>query len=104
MHKKKFIDRLKWLATSPQAADLIAEQLTKEIVAGHLNHKDAMDLLRWLKESMAQKPQLKAKNKKIIEHANEYEFVESDDIGLQVKDWDKMYKRTLDWDINKLLK
>lgn len=68
-----------------------------------MNHKDVQALVKHIKQHISTKPTFKAPKQSVLQDHESFEFVQSDEVGLQVQDGDLMYKRTLDRDLNKLL-
>jgi hypothetical protein len=103
MHIKKFVDRLTAMASSPEAIDGILKELNAGIVSNRITHKDITNLKKQLKANEGGKPLLQATKKDVLPNNKEYEFTQSDQLGMQVKEGDLMYKRTFEGDVNKLL-
>ncbi len=103
MHTKKFVKRLTELATSEKDVEKIVDEIAKGLVANRITQKDLDAIAKQLHADTTTKATMKASKENILPEGANYDFQKSDTLGLQVEEGDRMYKRTFDGDVNKVL-
>lgn len=103
MHITKFTKRLCGLATTSEAIDAIMSTLSAGVASQRVTHKDLKQLVQHMGAMRAKKPQLRAPKADVLPHSEQYDFVATDALGMEVIEGDLLYRRTFIGDIDKLL-
>jgi hypothetical protein len=103
MHTQRFAQRLVALADTPEKVQAIVDTLAACVTTQQITRKDVIHLTQQLRALWPQKPQLRAPRVDILSDHQKYEFSPTQVLGMEVKDGDLLYKRTLGGDIDKLL-